>query len=143
MEFTEAFTAFGGGAKLSPDGQSVAAISKRDTNISIEVYLTSNGHLGRRLPVPVINSETRGRVLMTKWDRLELLWAPNGLRLALVNYQLARIFVWDLMLDYELPICTVQENVLLGIERINWTPDSIHILTFLKHKVFEREIVMD
>lgn len=146
MEFTEAFSATFGVAQLSPDGHHVSTIVRREEEGSlwINVYLTSNGSLKRQFMIPTSQPKIQNPPkLLSKpsqveheWSRLEIQWAPNSKRLALLNFTLSKIFVFDLLLgELDRPVCILQENSRLGFERMLWSPDSLYILSVLKHRV--------
>lgn len=75
----------------------------------------------------------------SRGDRWELLWAPNSTRLALFNHLAAQVTVWEVDGGrggrVALPVSSIQENVLLGVDRVLWLPDSLHFLAFLSHRV--------
>jgi WD40 repeat protein len=125
MEFTEGFKTVG--ARLSPSGRYVAGLYRRDTaQLFVAVHFTTNGALHYLLTVPESSP-----------GRRELVWAPNNQFLLLVDYVLAKLFVWDFEASGQ-PICSITENVRLGVERIMWAPDSHHVLVVLKHRVAAR-----
>lgn len=148
MEFTDAFPSFGIAARLSPNGEHVAALLKREGALSIAIHSSRNGELRRQLMVPGDTVERRGVLMFGgKCDRWELLWSPDSTRLALSNELAANIIVWEVDggdgSESLLPISCIQENQLLGVDRVLWTPDSTHILTFLAHRVGVRLWRMD
>lgn len=147
MEFTDAFPSFGIAARLSPNGQHVAALLKGEGALSIAIYSSRNGELRRQLMAPSDTVERRDALMFGgKCDRWELLWSPDSTQLALFNGLAATILVWGI--DWEgseslLPISCIRENQMLGVDRVLWTPDSVHILAFLAHRVGVRLWRMD
>lgn len=126
MEFTEGFP--GSGIRVSPSGVHVAGFLQRDlqhTPTDIVIHSTGNGARTSILNIPDNGGKSVG------CGRRELLWSPNGRLIAMVEYGLSLIYVWDMELDSR-PVCTIRENPLLGVEKVQWTPDSLHLLVSLR-----------
>lgn len=136
MEFTEGFpTAFGIGGRISPNGRHVACLAKRETAMLLHVHSISNGMLERRFTVPSLGPDIRPTFIPAKIDRLDLSWSPDSEKIALINYSRASVWTFDLKGDLDGPISVIQENQLLGIDRIRWTPTSDSFLISLSHRV--------
>lgn len=145
MEFTDAFPCHGIAARLSPDGRYVAALLKGEGGgVRVAIHQSGNGGLFQELAVPgagVPRSKPANGAAATMFgsrgDRWELLWAPNSTRLALFNHPAAQVTVWEIDEGRgpSLPVSSIQENLLLGVDRVLWLPDSLHLLAFLSHRV--------
>ncbi len=164
MEFTEPFPTAFGLVRLSTDGTHIASVAgepRRGGEGALIVQSTRNGAVVRTLRIPAESFPAtppggaapllagdgrarKGAGLAASGDgaRLcplllgapyDLVWAPSNTRLALVLLASARVVVFDV--DVDEPICIIQENRPLGLERILWAPDSMHILTVLRHAV--------
>lgn len=81
--------------------------------------------------------------LLPKSDLWDIIWAPDSQKVALINLKWSRVSVYDIGLDTDAPICSIQESALIGIERLVWTPDSQKILCFLKYRMGVRVWQLD
>ena len=137
MEFTEAFPAVGGLVQASSCGRWIGKVVQKDLRYYVVVQSASNGILHRRFAIPMEDGNPRKPCapITNQWNKVELLWSPNNRRIVLANYVLCKIMVFDTEIDLDVPICTVTENSMLGVERILWVPDSLQFLTVMRFRV--------
>lgn len=146
MEFTEAFPVHGGLVQATAGGHWIATLTTQPSrpNLLVEsppqlqlaIHCATNGSRHRLFQVPQNNSTIRrNSPPVPSSSKFELIWSPDGCRVALVASARGKIYVFDVEAKGDGPICCISENALLGMDRILWMPDSWHLLVVLKHRV--------
>lgn len=141
MEFTQSFPACYGIARPSPSGKFVASIAQpfhQANTTHLIVQETGNGTLWRRFPITAwqtINTPNNHNNNNNANPRFDLTWAPNSELLSLTCPAKAQILIFAVNGNTDQPLTIIKENNKLGIERVNWLADSLHVLVWLRHRV--------
>lgn len=144
MEFTEAISAFGGKAILSPNGRYLARLTP-STDFILLIQETSSLSVTLSTVVPLLmdNEAAAGmpksrhfpppkprRILP---QDISIQWSPDSTRVMIVDNPVNRVFIFDHRRAGEDDGLVLQET--LPTKRFLWAPDSCHIVSVLEHKI--------
>lgn len=153
MEFTEAIPAFGGKARLSPNGRFLARLAPssdfillvQETNtlsvyLSIPVPLLMDNDALAAMPKSKHFPPPRPRRILPQ--DISITWSPDSTKIMIADLLVHRVFVFDISSeDPETTGYILQES--MPTSRFLWSPRSDFIISVLEHKIGMRVWSLD